>query len=183
MDPLIAHQRAQDVFSGVLAVVTPQQMGAPTPCAEWTVGELIEHVIGGNEKVVLRAGLRSEPDGSWPADLIEAHRRGAAAAQQVFAAPDGMTIMFELPIGPVPGSWFLWMRTTDALVHAWDLARATGHSTDLDPELASHLLAGSRRLATGALRGPGKVFGDSQPCDQARPPADQLAAFLGRPVG
>jgi hypothetical protein len=33
-----------------------------------------------------------------------------------------------------------------------------------------------------ALRGPGKVFGEAQPCDRGRPPADQLAAFLGRPV-
>jgi hypothetical protein len=35
---------------------------------------------------------------------------------------------------------------------------------------------------TGALRGHGKFFGDPQPCGQDRPPADQLAAFLGRPV-
>jgi len=183
MDPLVAHQRAQDVFAAVLAAVTPHQMGAPTPCTEWTVGDLIGHLIGGNERVLIRAGLRSEPGASWPADLIEAHRASAAAAHQVFAAPDGMTAIFELPIGPVPGSTFVWMRAVDGLVHAWDLARATGQSTDLDPELAAYLLAGSRGRATDALRGPGKVFGYPQPCDEARPPADQLAAFLGRTVG
>ncbi len=182
MDPLVAHQRAQDVFAGVLAAVTPQQMGAPTPCTEWTVGDLIGHVIGGNERVLFRAGLRSEPAACWPADLIEAHRATAAAAHQVFAAPDGMTIMFALPIGPVPGSTFVWIRTVDALAHGWDLATATGQSTDLDPELASYLLAESRRRATEALRGPGRAFGDPQPCDEARPTADQLAAFLGRQV-
>lgn len=183
MDPLVAHQRAQDAFAGVLAAVSPQQMGDPTPCTEWTVGELIGHVIGGNERVRIRAGLRAEPDASWPADFIEAHRATAVAAQQVFAAPDGMTIMFGLPIGPVPGSTFVRMRAVDGLAHAWDLAKATGQSTDLDPELAAHLLAGSRGAATDTLRGPGKFFGHPQPCDEARPPADQLAAFLGRTVG
>ncbi len=180
MDPLVAHRRAQDAFAGVLAAVKPQQMGAPTPCAEWDVGELIGHVIGGNERVLIRAGLRSEPAACWPADLVEAHRATAAAAQQVFAAPGGMTTTFGLPIGPVPGSMFVWIRAVDALVHGWDLARATGQSTGLDPELAGYLLAESRERATGALRGPGKVFGYPQPCDEARPPADQLAAFLGR---
>jgi uncharacterized protein (TIGR03086 family) len=182
MDPLVAHQRAQDAFAGVLAAVSPRQMGDPTPCTQWTVGDLIGHVIGGNEKVLIRAGLRQEPDASWPADLIEAHRASAAAAHQVFAAPDAMTIVFGLPIGPVPGSWFIWMRAVDGLVHAWDLAKATGQPTDLDPELAAYLLAGSRGAATDALRGPGKVFDDPQPCDEARSPADQLAAFLGRRV-
>jgi uncharacterized protein (TIGR03086 family) len=181
MDPLVAHQRAQSVFSGVLAAVDPQQLDALTPCTEWTVGDVIEHVIGGNERVGIRAGLRSEP-AARPEDLIEAHRATAAAAQQVFAAPNGMTTMFELAIGPVPGSVFVRMRTIDALAHAWDLAKATGQSTDLDPELASHLLAASRLQEIGTLRGPGKFFGDPQPCDEGRPPADQLAAFYGRQV-
>jgi uncharacterized protein (TIGR03086 family) len=181
MDPLAAHQRAQDVFSRVLANVKPHQLDAPTPCQEWSVRDLIEHVIGGNERVVIRAGLRSEPP-ARPGGLVEAHRATAAAAQEVFAAPGGMTAMFELPIGRVPGSAFIRIRTTDALAHAWDLAKATGQSTDLDPELATRMLAASRQHMTGALRGHGKFFGDPQPCGQDRPPADQLAAFLGRPV-
>jgi len=178
---LVAHQRAQDTFSGVLASVQPYQFNAPTPCREWTVRDVIEHVIGGNERVAIRAGLCSEP-AARPQDLIEAHQATAAAAQAVFAAPGGMTAMFELPIGPMPGSAFIRMRITDALVHAWDLAKATGQSTDLDPELAAQVLAASRQHMTAALRGTGKFFGEPQPCDPARPPADQLAAFLGRPV-
>ena len=180
MDPFAAHQRAQDAFSGVLAHVQPAQLDAATPCTQWTVRDLIEHVIGGNERVAIRAGLHTEPP-ARPGGLLEAHRATAAAAQAVFAAPTGLTAIFELPIGPVPGSTFIRMRTTDALVHAWDLAIATGQPTDLDPELATQLLAASRQRMTGSLRG--TFFGDPQPCDQDRPPADQLAAFLGRPVG
>jgi uncharacterized protein (TIGR03086 family) len=179
MDPLAAHQRAQDVFSGVLANVEPHQMDDPTPCRDWAVRDLIEHVIGGNERVAIRAGLGSEPP-ARAGDLIEAHRATAAAAQAVFAAPDGLTTVFELPIGPIPGSAFALIRTSDALAHAWDLAKATGQPTDLDPELATHLLADARENLPRDLRG--RFYDNPQPCDQARPPADQLAAFLGRAV-
>lgn len=182
MNPLVAHQRAQDAFSCVLANIKPCQLDDPTPCNEWAVRDVIEHVIGGNERVPIRGGLRSEP-AARPSDLIQAHRATAAAAQAVFAAPQGMTAMFELSIGQVPGSQFIRMRTTEAFVHAWDLAKATGQSTDLDPALATRMLAASRQHMTATLRGPAKFFDDPQPCDQGRPPADQLAAFLGRPVG
>jgi uncharacterized protein (TIGR03086 family) len=180
MDPLAAHQRAQEVFSGVLAHVRPDHLDAPTPCDEWTVHGLIDHVIGGNERVPIRAGLRTEPP-ARPVELSEAHQTAAAAAQEVFAAPDGMTATFALSIGEVPGSAFIRMRTTDALVHAWDLAMATGQPTDLDPELAAHVLSGARQNITAAWRGP-RMFGHAQPCDEDRPPCDQLAAFLGRSV-
>ncbi|HYQ35942.1 MAG TPA: maleylpyruvate isomerase N-terminal domain-containing protein, partial [Mycobacterium sp.] len=56
MDPLVAHQRAQDAFAGVLANVGPEQLGAATPCSEWTIQDLIEHVIGGNEHVGIWSG-------------------------------------------------------------------------------------------------------------------------------
>jgi hypothetical protein len=72
--------------------------------------------------------------------------------------------MAELPIGQVPDSAFIRMRTTGSLVHAWDLAKATGQPTDLDPELATPTLAASRHQhMTVALRDPGTVFGAPQP--------------------
>lgn len=182
MDALIAHQRAQDAFAGVLANVAPEQLSLPTPCSEWTVADLVEHVLYGNEHVGQWAGVYQQPP-ARPASLIEAHRTGAAAAQAVFARPDGMTTIFDLPFGQLPGGVFVGMRTTDVLSHAWDLATAIGQSTDLDPELAAQVLATARQRLTPELRGPGKFFGEEQPCPADRPPDDQLAAFLGRDVG
>lgn len=181
MDDLIAHQRAQDAFAGVLANVSPEELDAPTPCPDWTVADLIEHVLGGNERVGQWAGLYRQPP-ARPDSLIEAHLAGASAAQQVFARPGGMTAVLELPFGQLPGSVVVGMRGTDVLTHAWDLAAATGQSTDLDPELATYLLAAVRARVSPDFRGPGKFFGDEQPCPADRPPADRLAAFLGRTV-
>jgi uncharacterized protein (TIGR03086 family) len=83
----------------------------------------------------------------------------------------------------VPGKIYIRMRTTDVLVHAWDLAVATGQPTNLDAELAVRVLAVTRQHLGPDLRGRGKPFGEEQPCPGDRPPADQLAAFLGRAVG
>jgi uncharacterized protein (TIGR03086 family) len=181
MDPLVAHQRAQDAFAVVLANVRPDQLDDPTPCSEWKVEDLIEHVVGGNEHVGQWAGIYQQPP-TRPDELTEAHRVAAAAAHGVFARPDGMATMFELPFGQIPGAIFVGMRTSDVLTHAWDLAAATGQSTDLDPELATEQLAAVRQFVQAEFRGPGKPFGDEQPCSSGRPAADQLAAFLGRQV-
>ncbi len=178
MDPLVAHQRAQDAFADVLSSLTPEQLDAPTPCAGWTVRDLVDHVVGGNCRM---AGL----DPPRPTDLpgwIDAHAASARAAQEAFAAPDGLTRMMAMPFGTVPGSVVIGLRTTDALTHAWDLARAVGLPTDLDPELAAETLVAARQRVGPDLRGPGRPFAAEQPCDPARPAADQLAAFLGRRV-
>ena len=181
MDPLVAHQRAQDAFAGVLAHVSADQLGAPTPCSEWTIRDLIEHVLGGNERVGRWAANPKEPS-PRPDDTVAAHRATAAAAQDVFAGPDGMAAMYKLPFGEVPGQVFIGMRTADVLTHAWDLAVATNQSTDLDPELAAEQLASVRASVRPEFRGPGRPFGHEQQCSSERAPADQLAAFLGRKV-
>jgi uncharacterized protein (TIGR03086 family) len=180
MDQLAAHQRAQDVFASVLANIRSDQLGDPSPCTDWTVKALIDHVIVGNNRVVLLAGGDPLPA---PDDLSVAHAQTAAAAQAIFASAEGLTRLYELPIGTLPGSVFISLRTTDALAHAWDLARATGQPTGLDPELAAEMLSMARTLLTPELRGSGKPFRQEQPCPPGRPVADQLAAFLGRAVG
>jgi uncharacterized protein (TIGR03086 family) len=181
VDPLVAHQRAQEAFAGVLANVGPGQLGGPTPCSEWTIRDLIEHVIGGNESVGPRGGSPDEP-AARADDLVAAHRATAAAAHEVFARPDGLTKMFKMPVAELPGQLFIGLRTTDVLTHAWDLAVATGQSTDLDPELAAEQLAAVRAFVGPQFRGPGKPFHEEEPCSSERAPADQLAAFLGRKV-
>jgi len=176
MDQLAAHQRAQDAFAAVLAKVVADQLDAPTPCSEWTVRDLVGHVIAGNQRM---AG-GTPPSDSDLAGLIETHASSAGAAQAMFAAPDGLIRSFEMPFGSVPGSVVIGLRTADVLTHAWDLARATGQPTDVDPVLAAEVLEVSRQRITPDFRGPGRPFGEEEPCDVSRPAADRLAAFLGR---
>ncbi len=179
MDPLEAHQRAQDAFARVLVNVASDQLSLPTPCAEWDVKTLIEHVIEGNQRVVARAGGQVAP---LPEDLESALRSSAQAAQKTFAEPEALIRTYQLPIGELPGTAFLEVRTSDLLTHAWDLAVATGQPTDLDPELAEYVLSFSTHqlMSRPGLRGEGRPYGAEQPCGHERPAADRVAAFLGR---
>ncbi|HEX9546189.1 MAG TPA: TIGR03086 family metal-binding protein [Acidimicrobiales bacterium] len=179
MDQLIAHKHAQDVFAAVLANVKPDQLGAPSPCTEWDAKAVIDHVISGNQWVEGLGGHQPPPLSDDP---LAAHAESAAAAQAVFAAPDGLTRTFDLPFGTIPGAAFIGLRTSDVFTHAWDLAKATGQSTDLDPELAAEALEAAQGRISPAFRGPGRPFGEQQPCPDGRPKADELAAFLGRMV-
>ena len=175
---LEAHRRAQEVFAGVLANVKSDQLGDPTPCPEWTVHDVLDHVVTGNGRVSgTITPLPEDLDG-----VIAAHRTSAEASQNTFAAPDGVTRTYDIRIGTVPGTMFLALRTVDVFTHAWDVATATGQDTDLDPELASELLTMSQNMMSPELRGPGRPFSAEQPCPDDAPTADRLAAFLGRPV-
>ena len=66
------------------------------------------------------------------------------------------------------------------LAHAWDVAKATGQDTDLDPELAEQILGATRPFLAPSLRGEGRPFGPEQPCPDGASPAD-AAGRLPRP--
>jgi uncharacterized protein (TIGR03086 family) len=83
----------------------------------------------------------------------------------------------------MPAPAFMGLATTDTFQHAWDVAKATGQSTDLAPEMAETLLAASQASISDAFRGPeGAPFATAQPSDDDACAADRLAAFLGRSV-
>ena len=70
----------------------------------------------------------------------------------------------ELPFGAMPGSFVVNLAAADMFVHAWDLARATGQSTDLDPELADDLYGVVSQMLQPQWRGPDgqAAFGEEQ---------------------
>jgi uncharacterized protein (TIGR03086 family) len=115
-------------------------------------------------------------------DMVATYDDGIAQAVDAFGRPDALDKLVTLPFGALPGSVYLGIITTDAFTHGWDLARATGQSTDLDPELAAQLLEGSRAFIQPAFRGEDGVrpFGAEQPAPVGATNADTLAAFLGR---
>lgn len=159
-------QRAHDVYAGVLANVTPEHHALATPCASWDVAALIDHVRTAQRTRVGRLG-------AGPA----LHEVAAFEA----TAPDAMV---ELPFGTIPAAVFLDIATGDVIVHAWDLATATGQSTDLAADLCEALQGRVAGFLTDALRGPdGQApFGPEQTAPPGSSAADRFAAFMGRVV-
>jgi len=168
----------------VLSTVKPDQLDLPTPCASWNVRSLINHFVGTARWAAdMIAGAAGTPDADYAAgDFLAAYDEYVAAAVAAFAADGALDRTVRLPFGEMSGTDFLDLASTDQFVHGWDLARATGHAADLDPELAGDLLVRTRITVLDAYRGPEGMapFG---PIVEPRPdacPANRLAAFLGR---
>ena len=179
-------ERAFASARSVLAQVTPDQLSNPTPCRSWQVRDLINHLVGnaGWFAVVMNTGVAPAPPETdfTTGDMVAAYDEGIAQAVDAFGRPDALEKMVTLHFGAIPGHVYLGIATTDTFTHAWDLARSTGRSTDLDPELAARLLEGSRLFIQPGFRGEDgeRPFGAEQPAPAGATNADALAAFLGR---
>ena len=179
-------EQAVSVTRGVLAAVTPEQLGDPTPCASWDVAALINHIVGAQQFFL--AGLTGTPPAEAPdfaaGDYLAAFDEASTATIEAFGASGVMERMITLPFGEMPGAAVMGLAMTDTFQHGWDLAKATGQSTDLDPKLAAQLLEGAKASIPDQFRGPdGKApFGPVAEAPASASAADQLAAFLGRKV-
>lgn len=182
-------EQAVAVARGVLAGVRSDQLDDPTPCASWTVRDLINHLVGGSyffASATKAGGISGDgaeaPDFS-AGDYVAAYEEGSKQAIAAFGAPGALDKIVKLPFGEFPGSGFMGLATTDTLAHAWDLAKATGQSTDLAPTLAQQVLEGARMAISDGVRGDEPMpFAKERPCPDDASPADRLAAFLGRTV-
>lgn len=171
----------------VLAGVSREQLALPTPCASWTVADVVNHVVG-NQYFFAGAMTGETPRSERPdfaaGDFLAAFDKGSAACLDAFRAEGAAERVVHMPFGDMPGSTLVSLAATDTLTHGWDVARATGQPSDLAPELAAALLAGAKvGLPPGARGAEGRApFGPEQEAPAGASSADRLAAFLGRTV-
>lgn len=181
-------EHAVSVAKGVLANVNPDQLDDPTPCASWKVRDVINHLVGGSYFFAAATNGEAAGDGSDVPDFASgdyraAYEDGSTQAIAAFAAPGALERIVKVPFGEFPGVAWMGLATTDTFTHAWDLAKATGQSTDLAPELAEQLLVGAREAIPDAVRGDEPMpFAAEKRCPDGASAADRLAAFLGRTV-
>ena len=176
-------EQAVAAVQRIVDQVGPDQMTAPTPCTDWTVRDVADHMAKGNAwaAAVLASETGSAPrptDSIVGDDPAGAFADTAAAMLAAFQTPGARSKMLDLPFGRMPGGALAGARMTDLLVHGWDIAKATGQSTDFAPELNEAALATARRMMT--LDRAGSPFAPEQPVAADAPAADRLAAFLGR---
>jgi uncharacterized protein (TIGR03086 family) len=166
----------------LVAGVQPDQWTAATGCPGWSVRDLLDHLVGGNEALaaVLREQVPPDGDDHLGDDPMTAYRRSGEALLAAFAEPSAFDRMVTVPAGTVPAAVALHLRLTELLVHGWDLARATGQpTTGLPEELAEQELAFSaaqlEKLPPGR-----RPFAAPQPVPEGAPAIDRLAGLLGR---
>ncbi|MGA9747662.1 MAG: TIGR03086 family metal-binding protein [Nocardioides sp.] len=172
-DPVRTLSLAMEQTADMLARVTPELLDRETPCADWTVQRLVDHLVA--DPITFAAMLRGEePDWTAHAETVtddwEAHfRRGAADLLALWRQQD------EAARGGA--DW----QAAEFAVHTWDLARAIGASTDgLDPVVAEVGLAFMEANLTDDNRG--GAFGKARPAPEGASAYDRIAAFAGRPV-
>lgn len=182
MDQLL--ERGLDETARVVAGVRPEQFDDPTPCEGWKVRDVLQHIVGGNH--FFAAAAVGEPPPTGDGDLVgddpaAAYEQGRTRALDAWRKPGVAERIVTLPIGDIPGSMAMGIHFVDHLVHAWDIAKATGQDTALDTELAETAYAMMNGRIPDQLRtGDGAPFGPEVPCAEDAPPHERLVAYLGR---
>jgi len=178
------HSRALRATGTYVAGITAGRWHDPTPCSEWDVREIVNHLVGENYwagelfagKSIADVGttldgdlLGEDPRAAWDAS--------AEIAIDALHAPGAMEVMVGVSYGPVPGEVYAGHLFIDMLIHGWDIATATGQDTTLDPELVEACIAVVLPQAE-MLSGSGMFGHVMEPEKSDR--QSQLLAMLGR---
>ncbi len=159
-----------------LELVGPGQWDLPTPCGDWSVKDLVQHMTVG--ATMSRQILDGEPwtrdevvkEVSLAPDLKAEWEWRTAGERAGFAAPGALDRMVAHPVmGDIPCTQFLGMRVGDALIHAWDLARAIDADSRFPADLVAEVWANMSTMAGFIGRsgffgsGPSGQVGDEAP--------------------
>jgi uncharacterized protein (TIGR03086 family) len=178
-------QRVLDIAEAVMLKITPEDLDKPTPCSEWTVRDLANHMTGVCILFGRAASGESLTERPAPTDLVgndpgAAYVKAAEANSEAWSAPGAVDRTVTLPTGERPGSVALSINTVDQLLHSCDLARALGHDVVIPDELAESALEFLQGFLTPDRRGPGKAFGQELAVAADAPVQQRLLAFAGR---
>jgi uncharacterized protein (TIGR03086 family) len=187
MDGFEALAAARGEVERRLRLVQPDQWSGPTPCDEWDVRALVNHVVTVNVgfELLLRGASRAEGVAVLGRDFLgndplDAYARSAATLEAAFREPGALDQVVHHPLLDLPAAQLLDLCTGDRLLHGWDLARAIGADETLDSELVEAVWATMAPLAD-VLPGTG-VFGTgaSGEVDESSPLQLRLLDLTGR---
>jgi uncharacterized protein (TIGR03086 family) len=180
-----AHRKALDATARIVRGIDAGQLKQSTPCDEYDVQGLLNHVVSGNLWVEpLVAGKTIDEVGDqFDGDVLgddpsAAYDASARVAGDAFAQPGAMEAPVAVSYGPVPGEVYAGHRFIDVLIHGWDLAAATGQDTTLDPELVETCWE-IVRPQQALLQGSG-AFGSEVDVPDDADSQTRLLAILGR---
>src|SRR6202035_1369687 len=145
---LDSYENAAVIVSGIDA----GELGHPTPCPEYDVAALIDHLVeAGHRAGALGRGQAPPPGDESPhVELCDAPGQlgsAAEAAAQAWGDDASLSVRYTMPWGEeYTGATLVDMYLAELAVHAWDLARATGQTGRLDPSLAGPALEGARAM-------------------------------------
>jgi uncharacterized protein (TIGR03086 family) len=148
MDVTSLHRRSVESWQRYLDGVGAEQWNLPTPCTEWDVRALVNHVVGEERWTApLLDGMTiAEVGDRFDGDLLGADPQAAgraAAAESTAAVANTLADIdvVHLSYGDEDPAEYVRQLSADHLIHGWDLAAATGQDRTLDPELVAEVAA------------------------------------------
>lgn len=138
---------ATENFLSLLDLAATADLGAPTPCEEWNIGQLIWHVTAGSTMAVHLVGGASQEEAIAdiatpppPAEeLITSCRQVLGEQVAALFGPIEPTEIVHHAIGDVPAGQLLNFRIGDLVLHGWDLATALTVDADIPAALAQRV--------------------------------------------
>jgi len=175
-----------DLLTSAAAAITDANRQAPTPCAAWTVTQVLQHAAG--DQLAWAAALGTgtgpaenpfEPSGRLEGGVAGVIEPALAAARKAWAGIDreNDATATPLPQGPMPAPAAAAACALDAAVHAWDILTALGQPGSLPDRLAAQLLPTARAIVE-----PLRQYG-AYATALAPQPADDSTAELLRYLG
>jgi uncharacterized protein (TIGR03086 family) len=182
-------RRALAACVEVVARVRPDQLDAPTPCAQWSLRQLLEHMVGSNYGFAAAAEGAQDP-ADWvdrPVDDDPGGIFAASAARltSAFDAPDVLTRRMVIPvISPThrfPAAQAFGFHFIDFVVHGWDVAASLGTPYVLADDILDEALVRAAEVPEGPSRTvPGALFAPGVAAPADAPVMDRVLSMLGR---
>lgn len=175
------HHRAVATWVGTLASIPADGWNRPTPCEGWSVRDLVNHVTGEELWTVplLDGATIAEVGDRFDGDVLGEHpdtvsHDAAHAASDAVLARLTDELRVHLSYGDESADEYVHQLAADHLIHAWDLAAATGLDRELDPVLVAEVA--SWFTDREAMYRSGGVIGERKR-STGDPQGDLLAAF------
>ena len=140
-DPRPLHRLALDAACHLVQRVRTDDLRLATPCDEWTLGDLLAHMIGQHRGFARAVSDHDAPKSayapvpfdppSWTASV------SALLAAVDHAAMDDTAVLIEVRPKPLPIAWIVSAQTLDTAVHTWDIAQALGEWFEPSAEIAA----------------------------------------------
>jgi uncharacterized protein (TIGR03086 family) len=182
---------AAQAMSAAVQGVDPARLDDPTPCPDYSVAALLDHIDllttafadAARKEIVDTSGAGAPPgvaehlDPSWQTKIP----RNLEILAEAWRDPDAWTGMTAAGSIEMPGEVAGVVATEELVVHAWDLARATGQDLATDRaalEAAMQMLGQFQQ--PGTVAEPGAAFGTVVDTTDDAPLLDRVVAFSGR---
>ncbi|MFI5496919.1 TIGR03086 family metal-binding protein [Actinoplanes sp. NPDC051859] len=172
---------------GLLFGITDKHLTAPTPCPGWSVGDLLDHLMGLGWAFAQAANKTGAPGNGEPPPQPSAANLSPQWRSQLPVVLEDLAAAWKQPAAwegtaqaggvTMPAAAMGAVAIDELVMHGWDLAKATGQEYAVDPRILEHLI---EFLSQGPTEGTPGLFGPRVPTEDEATLLDQAVALAGR---